>query len=555
VTRGLPCLVNGDPARLRQIFFNLCGGLLRCKDAKNVVITVEACAAQEVIASKPAKGAQNNASVANADVHADLVHLAFRIQDANIYLSESKLAQLFDPFTRADVSDQQGLFGKSGSPLGLSIAKSLIEAMHGTLVVTSSKAAGTALAFTLTFATKTGSPSQAPVYKITPLSRLRTLNRGQSTHSLKKSPRGVGELGPLDFDRGLLDGIPTMRDDMVGRKTFKSTAKEVSIAMGPLDSLEQEQNRKEQVLKARLASGALQVPSSPERHTFWSPSEPSRGLDLSNSSAIYPPRDSEDYFGDRDTDDGMKRVSKAVSKERRKSKIDNVKSDGRYITVLIVVRPASLFTHTLTRLQHTNLHAQEDEFINQKVQPASLYMHKLTRTQGAHMRVIAPLSSEHILLPTHSPAHPYTHTRTHKQAHTRSNYKVATRLLERASFVTELAENGQKVKTCIHANTLTRLRTNTCTYFDAHTCTHIHLHAHEYTELHKYSHSNIYKQSQTHIETYKHRHTLTHAHTHKHAPKHAPIHTQAIEKIMENVDHFDVILMVPNLCMSIDCTS
>jgi hypothetical protein len=404
VTRGgLPCLVNGDPARLRQIFFNLCGSLLRCKDAKNVVISVEALAAEVVIASKPAKGAQNSANVAKADADADLVHLNFRIQDANIYLSEKKLARLFDPFTRADVCEQQGLFGKSGSPLGLSIAKSLIEAMHGTLDVTSSKAAGTALAFTLAFTTKTGSPSQAPVYKITPLSRLRTLNRGQSLQSSKKSPRAFDQLGPLDFDRALLDG-----DDMVGRKTFKTTAKEVIIAMGPLNSLEEEQKNDEQAVLVKLASSTLQVPSSPERHTFWS-----------SFSAIYPPRNSEDDFGDRDTEDEMQ-PSKAVSKQRRTSKVDNIKADGQHISILIVVRTASLFTHTLTCSQQTHSYLQEDEFINQKVQQASLFTHKLTRTQGAHMCVINLLSSKHTCSPTHLFTHPYTHTRTHTSTHTRN---------------------------------------------------------------------------------------------------------------------------------------
>ncbi len=72
----------------------------------------------------------------------------FKVADTGCGIDEDMMSRLFKPFEQANAETSQR---HGGSGLGLSIAKSLVEMMHGTILVTSQKGAGTTFAVNLPF--------------------------------------------------------------------------------------------------------------------------------------------------------------------------------------------------------------------------------------------------------------------------------------------------------------------------------------------------------------------------------------------------------------------
>ncbi len=97
----------GDPARLRQIVFNLVSNAIKFTDQGIVSIALSLGPKRE---------------------------LTISVSDTGIGIPPDRLAQLFEKFTQADSSHTR-LYGGTG--LGLSIAKAMTEAMGGELVVES----------------------------------------------------------------------------------------------------------------------------------------------------------------------------------------------------------------------------------------------------------------------------------------------------------------------------------------------------------------------------------------------------------------------------------
>lgn len=71
---------------------------------------------------------------------------AWTITDTGIGMSEEFIGKIFDKFTREDNSDQKGGLG-----VGMAIVKTLIDAMDGTIEVTSKKGEGTTVHYTIPF--------------------------------------------------------------------------------------------------------------------------------------------------------------------------------------------------------------------------------------------------------------------------------------------------------------------------------------------------------------------------------------------------------------------
>ncbi len=102
----------GDPARLRQIVFNLVSNAIKFTDQGTVKIALNLGPKRE---------------------------LAISVSDTGIGIPPDRVAHLFEKFTQADSSHTR-LYGGTG--LGLSIAKAMTEAMGGELLVESEVGVG-----------------------------------------------------------------------------------------------------------------------------------------------------------------------------------------------------------------------------------------------------------------------------------------------------------------------------------------------------------------------------------------------------------------------------
>jgi signal transduction histidine kinase/CheY-like chemotaxis protein len=102
----------GDPARLRQIVFNLVSNAIKFTDQGTVKIALHLGPSRE---------------------------MAISVTDTGIGIPPDRVAQLFEKFTQADSSHTR-LYGGTG--LGLSIAKAMTEAMGGELLVESEVGVG-----------------------------------------------------------------------------------------------------------------------------------------------------------------------------------------------------------------------------------------------------------------------------------------------------------------------------------------------------------------------------------------------------------------------------
>jgi PAS domain S-box-containing protein len=117
-------LVVGDEGRLRQVLFNLVGNAVKFTEKGEVEICAE---------------------VAPASEHQDSLALRFAIRDTGIGIEETKIHELFTPFTQADGSHTRKY---GGSGLGLAIVQRLVELMGGRVCIESAVGQGTRVTFT-----------------------------------------------------------------------------------------------------------------------------------------------------------------------------------------------------------------------------------------------------------------------------------------------------------------------------------------------------------------------------------------------------------------------
>ncbi len=109
----LPAWRNGDSPRLRQIFLNLLGNAVKFTQRGDVILTVE-------------RGRTPDSVV-------------FGVRDSGIGIAPEALPHVFEPFRQADDSVNRR---HGGSGLGLTITRQLIEAMHGSIKVSSEPGVG-----------------------------------------------------------------------------------------------------------------------------------------------------------------------------------------------------------------------------------------------------------------------------------------------------------------------------------------------------------------------------------------------------------------------------
>ncbi len=119
----LPCLLRGDPSRLRQVLMNLIGNALKFTERGEVSVSV---------------------NVEEED--AQSVVLLFEVLDTGIGISAEAQNRLFKPFSQADSSTTRK---HGGTGLGLAISKRIVEQLGGTISLRSRLGEGSTFAFTI----------------------------------------------------------------------------------------------------------------------------------------------------------------------------------------------------------------------------------------------------------------------------------------------------------------------------------------------------------------------------------------------------------------------
>ncbi len=121
----IPCLLKGDPGRLRQVLLNLTGNAVKFTEEGEVVLLL-----------KPEAETKRH------------VKIRFEVRDTGIGIPEDKKELIFESFRQCDSSTTRRY---GGTGLGLSIAKRLVELMNGELNLESVPGKGSTFWFTALF--------------------------------------------------------------------------------------------------------------------------------------------------------------------------------------------------------------------------------------------------------------------------------------------------------------------------------------------------------------------------------------------------------------------
>ena len=163
---AVPPNLKGDALRLRQILSNLIGNAIKFSEQGAVSL-----------------------SILKEDEDDRHVTLRFLVHDSGIGIEESKLDEIFEPFTQADGSTSRK-FGGTG--LGLTITRQLVELMGGHVGVESVKDEGSTFWFTAVFEKHTGTIETSKSERTT--SRLPGEHIGQNVRLLLAEDDAVNQL-------------------------------------------------------------------------------------------------------------------------------------------------------------------------------------------------------------------------------------------------------------------------------------------------------------------------------------------------------------------------
>ncbi len=140
IPSGVPDAVVGDPARMRQVLWNLLGNALKFTERGRIELAAELVSQTR-----------------------DESKLRFTVRDTGIGIPASDRDRLFDTFTQADDSNTRKY---GGTGLGLAISKQLVELLGGEIGVESEPGAGSVFWFTASFGNaakaETAPPALAP---------------------------------------------------------------------------------------------------------------------------------------------------------------------------------------------------------------------------------------------------------------------------------------------------------------------------------------------------------------------------------------------------------
>ncbi len=129
---SIPCRLNGDPNRIRQILLNLVGNAVKFTESGEVALEVY-----------------------SVQTSGETQTLCFEVRDTGIGIPENKQSRLFNAFVQADSSTTRKY---GGSGLGLVISKQLAEGMGGDITFESAYGKGSTFRLTLTLGCLNSSP-------------------------------------------------------------------------------------------------------------------------------------------------------------------------------------------------------------------------------------------------------------------------------------------------------------------------------------------------------------------------------------------------------------
>ena len=131
--------IQADPVRLRQILINLVGNAVKFTPASgHVELSIRVTEIR--VRTEGDEAEEDDGGFGAALMMAPERAVEFAIKDTGIGIPEAEIAKIFDAFYQVDGSSTREY---GGAGLGLSIAKSLVDAHHGTIRVESRPARGT----------------------------------------------------------------------------------------------------------------------------------------------------------------------------------------------------------------------------------------------------------------------------------------------------------------------------------------------------------------------------------------------------------------------------
>lgn len=137
VHNDVPAMLGGDPTRIRQIVANLVGNAVKFTERGEVLLGLRVRANGDAPASD------------------ERMTLQILVQDTGIGMSAEAQAKLFGVFTQADDSTTRRY---GGSGLGLAITRKLVDAMGGTIKVTSQPGKGSSFSVFLPLEVRARAP-------------------------------------------------------------------------------------------------------------------------------------------------------------------------------------------------------------------------------------------------------------------------------------------------------------------------------------------------------------------------------------------------------------